>query len=152
MEPNQDCFDFIKSHEGFSLTAYQDSAGIWTIGYGSILYTDYSHVKKGETITQQLAEDLLAWEVSLKSKTVNSAVASVTLTQNQFNALVSFTYNVGIKALLCSTLLKRILANPDDDTITDAFMMWDKAHENGQLVVVDGLENRRIDEAALYFS
>jgi lysozyme len=66
--------------------------------------------------------------------------------------LVSFTYNEGIGALLSSTLLRRVKADLNDLTIRDAFMMWDKARVDGQLVVVEGLKRRRAEEADLYFT
>ena len=152
MNPDNKCFDFIKSREGLKLTAYQDSAGIWTIGYGTIIYEDHTPVKKGDVITQQRADQLIEEEISFKCAKVNAALGPVAVNQNQFNSLVSFVYNVGIGALLSSTLLKRIKTNPFDPKIRDAFMMWNKAHVNGKLVTVEGLKNRRAAEADLYFS
>ncbi|HEV8286018.1 MAG TPA: lysozyme [Chitinophagaceae bacterium] len=152
MVPDNTCFEFIKSKEGLELKAYQDSAGIWTIGYGTIIYEDQTPVKKGDVITQERADELIEREISSKSAKVNAAVANVPVNQNQFNALVSFAYNVGTGALLSSTLLKRVKADPSDPNIRDAFMMWNKAHVNGKLVAVKGLTNRRAAEANLYFS
>lgn len=152
MSPDQKCYDFIKGWEGFKLTAYQDSAGIWTIGYGSIMYQDNSPVKAGDVITAQKAETLIEWEVNMKSKTVDVVTTNVALTQNQYNALVSFAYNAGSGALRSSSLLKLVKKNPSDPAIRDSFMMWDKAHVNGKLVEVAGLKNRRKSEADLYFS
>lgn len=152
MNPDQECIDFIKSREGLKLSSYQDSAGIWTIGYGTIVYETGVPVKGGQTITADDAEHLLSLEINKKSLAVDTAIHGVTLNQHQYNALVSFAYNAGFGALLGSTLLKRIKLNPDDPTIRDAFMMWDKAHTNGQLAEVDGLKNRREAEANLYFS
>ncbi len=152
MLPNNNCFDFIKTKEGLELTAYQDSAGIWTIGYGTIIYEDRTPVKKGDTITQQRADQLIENEISSKSAKVNAALGDIPVNQNQFNALVSFTYNVGTGALLSSTLLKRVKANPANPKIRDAFMMWNKAHVNGKLIAVKGLTRRRAEEADLYFS
>ena len=151
MTPDSVCYDFIKKWEGLNLSAYQDSAGIWTIGYGSILYQNNIPVKKGDHITMDMAESLLEWEVNLKSIAVNHAIHSA-VNQNQFDALVSFAYNAGIGALQSSTLLRLVNANPSDPKITDAFMMWDKTHVDGVLVVVQGLAKRRQAEAALYFS
>lgn len=152
MVPDNKCFDFIKSREGLKLIAYQDSAGIWTIGYGTILYEDNTPVKKGDVITQQRADQLIEREISAKSAKVNAAIGTGAINQNQFDALVSFAYNVGTGALLSSTLLKRVRTNPADPTIRDAFMLWNKAHVNGKLVAVQGLTNRRKSEADLYFS
>jgi lysozyme len=152
MVPDSKCFDFIKSREGLKLTAYQDSAGIWTIGYGTILYENNTPVKKGDVITQQKADQLIEREITFKSNKVNAAIGTVAINQNQFDALVSFAYNVGTGALMSSTLLKRVKANPADTKIRDAFMVWNKAHVNGKLVAVQGLTNRRKAEADLYFS
>jgi lysozyme len=152
MAPDDQCFDFIKNKEGMRLNAYQDSAGIWTIGYGSIIYEDQKPVKKGDVITQRRADKLIEREISFKSAKVNAALGNVNVNQNQFNALVSFAYNVGTGALLSSTLLKRVKAKPADPKIRDAFMMWNKAHVNGKLVAVKGLTKRRAEEADLYFS
>lgn len=150
--PDQKCLEFIQQHEGLKLEAYQDSAGIWTIGYGSILYEDRSHVKAGDKITIDKAFHLLSKEVEEKSEAVRKVVKPGTLTQNQFDALVSFAYNVGTEALKTSTLLKRVNANPSDPTIREAFLMWNKVHRDGKLVAVEGLTKRREEEADLYFS
>lgn len=152
MVPDSKCFDFIKSREGLKLTAYQDSAGIWTIGYGTILYEDNTPVKKGDMITQQRADQLIEREITFKSNKVNAAIGTVAINQSQFDALVSFAYNVGTGALMSSTLLKKVKTNPADTKIRDAFMLWNKAHVNGKLVAVQGLTNRRKAEADLYFS
>ena len=152
MTSDQTCFDFIKRREGLNLNAYQDSAGIWTIGYGSILYSDGSPVKQGDCITQVVADQLIEEEINAKAAKVNAGFPPAVLNQNQFDALVSFAYNVGTGALLNSTLLKLVKANPSDPKIRDAFMMWDKVHKNGQLEEVQGLKNRRSAEADLYFS
>lgn len=151
MQPDKDCIDFIKNKEGLELHAYQDIAGIWTIGYGTIRYEDGSPVKEGQSVTRERADQLLAGEVMLKSTKVNAAVQGIHLNQHQYNALVSFAYNVGIGALLSSTLLKLIKANPADPAIRDAFLMWDKAHVDGQLVEVEGMRKRRVEEGEMYF-
>jgi lysozyme len=152
MTPDNKCFDFIKSKEGLRLEAYQDSAGIWTIGYGTIIYEDHRPVKKGDLITVQKADQLIEFEISSKSAKVNAGLGTATVNQRQFNALVSFAYNAGTGALLSSTLLKLVRTNPADPKIRAAFMMWNKAHVNGKLVAVAGLTNRRVAEADLYFS
>jgi lysozyme len=152
LTPDAACFNFIKEHEGLRLHAYQDSAGIWTIGYGTIMYEDNRPVKKGDGITADLAEKLLQGQIVKKSVAVTAAVSGTAINQNQYNALVSFAYNAGTGALLKSTLLRRVKANPADATIRDAFLMWDKATVDGVLTEVSGLKQRREDEADLYFS
>jgi lysozyme len=150
--PDKTCFDFIKQREGFRSQAYQDSAGVWTIGYGTIMYEDNTPVKKGDVIALEKAEQLLQNQVLKKSTTVTVATSDTAVNQNQYDALVSFTYNVGSGALLTSTLLKRVKANPADPAIRDAFLMWDKARVDGVLTEIPGLKKRREDEADLYFS
>ena len=134
------------------MEAYEDSAGIWTIGYGTILIDGRTPVRKGDRITKEKADALLFEEVMKKGHEVREVVKPATLSQQQFDALVSFAYNVGVGALKNSTLLKRVKANPKDPFIRDAFLMWDKAHVDGTLVEIEGLKRRRIEEADLYFS
>ena len=152
MQVSPNGINMIKSDEGLRLTAYQDQAEVWTIGYGSVSYQNGAAVKKGDVITMQQAEDLLLWEVNMKTGSVASMVSGVALNQNQYDSLIDFAYNAGTGALQVSTLLKRIKANPQDPTITDAFMMWDKIHVDGQLVYNAGLAARRQREAQLYFT
>jgi lysozyme len=73
------------------------------------------------------------------------------LNQNQFDSCLSFIYNVGIGAFTKSTLRKKILLNPNDPTIKDEFMKWNKATVGGKLTVLKGLTRRRTAEAELYF-
>lgn len=94
--------ELIKSHEGLRLSAYQDVAGVWTIGYGNT-----STAKPGMIITQEQAERLLMNDVEQFENAVNNLVR-VTLNQNQFDALVSFTFNLGRGALYRSTLLRKL--------------------------------------------
>jgi lysozyme len=152
MTPDKTCFDFIKSREGLKLTAYQDSAGIWTIGYGTIVYENNVPVKKGDVITQAKADQLIERDISIRSIKVNAMLAPAVVNQNQFNALVSFAYNAGMGALQNSTLLKLVKANPNNPAIRDSFMVWNKAHQNGKLVPIKGLTLRRAAEADMYFS
>jgi lysozyme len=108
-------------------------------------------VKQGDVISTELAEKLLADEVCLKGIKVNAAISSVHLTQHQFNALVSFAYNLGTGALLRSTLMKRVLLNAMDPAIRQCFLSWDKGHLHGKVVTIPGLAIRRKAEADLYF-
>jgi lysozyme len=153
MKASQKGIDFIKSFEGCKLTAYKDSAGIPTVGYGTIQYPDGTPVKMGDVISSQRAKDLLAHEVALKTVGVQAAIKGLTLTQNQVDALISFAYNCGIRALQLSTLLKKVKANPNDPTIRAEFMKWNKARnpKTKKLEPVPGLTRRRAAEADLYF-
>lgn len=133
--------------EGLFLKSYLCPASVVTIGWGSTMYKDGKKIKIGEVITLAQAEELLMWE--LNKKTI--ALYGLILNQNQFDACLSFIYNLGIGAFNKSTLLKKIKVNPDDATIKDEFMKWNKARVNGQLVVLKGLTNRRKSEVELYY-
>lgn len=144
---NQNGKNLIKKYEGLRLTAYKCSAGVDTIGYGSTFYEDGSKVKPGDRITLDRANKLFDHTVSHFANRVRDVVKS-DVNENQFAALVSFAFNVGIGALMRSTLLKKVNANPNDPTIRDEFMKWTRA--GGR--VLRGLVKRREEEATLYFS
>lgn len=130
----------LKQHEGLSLTPYKDAAGLWTIGYGHLL-------KGGEwwdQITEAQASSLLADDVGTAEDAVNSLV-KVPLNQAQFDALVSFVYNIGVGAFRRSTLL-RLLNAGDYAGAAMQFPLWRKA--GGK--IVQGLVNRRAAEVALF--
>jgi len=131
--------DFIKEHEGCRLEAYQDSVGVWTVGVG---HTG-PLVVKGLVITQDEADDLLRHDVAVAVKCVTGLV-TVPLTQEEFDALCSFTFNLGCTALRNSTLLRKL--NAGEDGIAAEFLKWD--HAGGKQVA--GLTKRRADEAALF--
>lgn len=148
MKPSEKCYSIIKQFEGCRLKAYKDSAGVWTIGYGTIMYPNGTKVKEGDKCTQDEAETFLKYEVILKSQSVNAFTSNYNLTQNQFDALVSFAYNLGIGALQKSTLLKKIKINPNDPAIEAEFMRWINA--GGKPLT--GLKKRRQQESDLYFT
>ncbi|MNU90792.1 Lysozyme RrrD [compost metagenome] len=130
----------IKDHEGLRLTAYKDGGGVWTIGYG---HTG-SDVREGLTIPLSEAERLLTRDLRVAEGYVNRLV-QVKLTQNQFDALVSFVYNVGGDAFAKSTML-RLLNAGEYEGAANQFLRWNK--DNGK--VVDGLTNRRRKERELF--
>jgi len=137
----------IKKHEGCKLTAYKCPAGVWTIGFGNTKYADGKAVKEGERITIKQAEELFAKVVNEFSYSVYFLCGEY-VNQNQFDALTSFAYNVGIGAFKKSTLLKLVRANANNPLIRNEFAKWNKA--GGK--VLKGLTNRRKEEADLYFS
>lgn len=141
MKTSSKGFALLGDLEGLRLKAYQCTAGVWTIGYGHT-----SGVKKGDVCTVQQAIDWLRDDVRSTENAVNSHVLK--LNQNQFDALVSFTFNVGSGNLRKSTLLKKIKANPNDKTIVDEFGKW--VYSGG--VKTPGLISRRKKEADFYFS
>jgi lysozyme len=145
---SQKGLELIKSFEGLSLVPYVCAGGINTIGYGNTYYSNGKKVTlKDPKITPQQAEELLKNSLSTYEKAVDSFCRD-DISQHQFDALVSFCYNLGAGNLQKSTLIKKVNANPIDVTIADEFLKWNKA--NG--TVLKGLTKRRQAEADLYFS
>lgn len=136
----------IKQFEGCKLTAYQDSVGVWTIGYGWTQPVDGKPIRAGMTIKQETAERLLKTGLVSYENDV-SRLVKVDLTQGQFDALVSFTYNLGARSLSTSTLLRKLNAE-DYAGAADEFLRWNKA--GGK--VLNGLTRRREAERALFLS
>lgn len=146
MKLNKAGKDLIKSFEGLRLSAYRCSANKETIGFGNTFYEDGSPVKMGDTITKERADLLFELIANSFSERVSKEVKTI-LTDNQFSALVSIAYNIGIGNLQKSTLLKKVNFNPNDPSIRAEFMKWNKA--GGK--VLSGLTRRREAEAKLYF-
>lgn len=134
--------DLVKSFEGLKLRAYLCPAKVWTIGYGST----GPHVTPGKVINEAQADELLQDDLDRFEKAVTRLV-TVPLTQNQYDALVSFAFNVGISALERSTLLKRVNAKLFDQAKAE-FAKWNRA--GGRPLA--GLTRRRAAEAALFGS
>ena len=138
----------ITKHEGLKLKPYLCPAKIPTIGYGNTYYPDGKRVTLlDKDITKQQAFDMFKEVANRFAKRVDELVITE-LTQNQFNSLVSFAYNVGTGNFSSSTLLKKVNKNPNDLTLKAEFLRWNKA--GGK--VINGLTNRRNEEADLYFS
>jgi lysozyme len=141
-------YELIKTFEGLSLKPYLCSAKVPTIGYGNTFYTNGVKVTMSDApITQEKANEMLKVIADSFALKVSKIVPSG-LTQNQFNALVSFAFNLGVQALTNSTLLRLVKINPNDGNIAKEFLRWNKA--GGK--VVDGLTKRRIKESSVYFS
>jgi lysozyme len=141
-------FEVIKSFEGFRSKPYSCSAGVATIGWGSTRYADGAKVKLSDApITQAQADELFLLTLTQYELAVD-AFCRDDISQNQFDALTSFCYNLGASALKSSTLLKKVNKNPNDPTIKAEFLKWNKA--GGK--VLKGLVRRREAEANLYFS
>lgn len=135
---------FIQSFEGKRLAAYDDGTGVWTIGCGTIKYPNGRAVKKGDVCTDAQVEQYFSNDLIKFENSVNSLV-KVPLTQNQFDALVSFSYNVGATNLATSTLLKKLNAK-DYKGAAAEFLKWNKA--GGK--VMNGLTKRRNAEMELF--
>ena len=143
--------DLIKRHEGMRNHPYLCPANVPTIGYGTTFYPDGTKVTLNDkpiTIfeaTQMLKTVLAQFESKMRD------LVHKELTQNQWNALISFAYNVGLQNFKSSTLLKRINNDPCDEDIRYQFSRWNKARVNGVLTPLKGLTRRRKEEAELYF-
>jgi lysozyme len=133
--------EFITQHEGERLKAYRDVAGILTIGVGHT-----GDVEEGDTITKEQSRELLLGDLSEAEDAVNAYV-KVELNQNQYDALVSFVFNVGAGNFKSSTLLKKLNAG-DYEGAAGQFERWDMAGGRH----IPGLLKRRHAEAALFQS
>lgn len=151
---NQNTINLVKEFEGLMLEAYPDPAtkndpvkkgDPWTIGYGTTIYRGVQKVKLGDKITEVEAESLLQYDLNKFAERIRPLITK-SLTDNQFGAIVSFTYNVGLGNLKSSTLLKKVNINPKDPSIPVEFLKWNKAAGK----VMAGLTRRRTAEAALY--
>ena len=139
--------ELIKSFEGFRSAPYKCPAGIPTIGYGATFYPDGKKVTMTDAvITEAKGTELLQSMLTSFERYVDSYCRD-DINQHQFDALVSFAYNLGPANLKSSTLLKKVNANPEDETIRDEFMKW----VNGGGKKLPGLVKRRQAEADLYF-
>ena len=139
MNISQEGLALIKKFEGCELEAYKCAAGVWTIGYGST-----KGVKEGDTITQEEADNLLLHEMEEYEGYINNLV-EVDLEQNQFDALVSWVFNLGPANLKASTLLK-VLNAKDYEGVPTQIKRWNKA--GGK--VLQGLIRRREAESLLF--
>ena len=141
MKASVDAYELIKQFEGLRLKADLCPAGIWTIGYGHT-----SGVSPNSFITIQEADEYLHRDVATIEMQLNKL--NLILRQCQWDAIVSFVFNVGIGNFRSSTLLAKIRTNPDDNSIMDEFLRW--VYANGK--VKKGLQKRRLAEMKLYFS
>lgn len=138
--------DFLADEEGLRLKPYLDAKGIPTIGIGCTFYENGARVKMTDPpITKERALSLFKNIRDLFEMTVWS-VTRDDISQNQFNALVSICFNIGIAGLKGSTLLRLVNKNPNDPAITEAFKAW--RNSGGKPILL----GRRIREAKLYFS
>lgn len=144
MKLGQAGFNLIKEFEGLYLTAYKCPAGVWTIGFGTTGKVDGKVIGKGMKITKEKAEQLLKKDVEQFEQSVDNLV-KVPINQNQFDALVSFAYNVGSGALKGSTLLKK-LNQENYQGAANEFLKWNKA--GGKILT--GLRRRREAERKLF--
>ena len=139
MKISQKGIDLIKKFEGCKLFAYRDSVGIATIGYGHI-----KGVKMGMAITQGQAEQFLKDDIAPFERVLNSM--NINFTQGQFDALCSWTFNLGTGNFKSSAMYKCIVARKSDLDITDQMVKW---HNAGRKPLL-GLKKRRTEEANMF--
>ena len=141
MTTSKNGIELIKRHEELRLKAYQCPAGVWTIGYGST-----GGVRPGDVITEAQAEVKLREDLRMAEREVGRH--KLNINQNQFDALVSFTFNVGSGNFRSSTLLNLVRRDPNDPGIERQFNRW--IYAKGR--VLPGLVKRRKEEANLYIN
>lgn len=143
MKTSENGLAIIKKFEGLRLKAYRCPAGVPTIGYGHT-----KGVKMGDTITSAKADELLREDVSEVERTLNQQMilTGIKLRQGQYDALVSFVFNLGMGNLLKSTLWRIIRQNPDSKDVPAQFRRW--VYAGGK--VLQGLVVRREEEIKLY--
>jgi len=141
MKASQQAYNLIREFEGLRLQAYQCPSGIWTIGYGHT-----TNVAPNTVISQLQANLLLQEDVAQCERTLNRY--NLALTQNMYDALISFIFNVGAGNFHRSALLSKIKVNSYDSSITDEFLKW--IHSKGKPLA--GLQRRRMAEMKLYFT
>jgi lysozyme len=151
MKASQVCKDLIIKYEcsgdAFKyLCAYKCPAGYWTIGIGFTTYEDGQYVREGDCITPERCMSLFEHKLEEFESCINKLVIQPT-NQNQFDALVSFCFNIGCQNFKVSTLLQKINKNPNDPSIKDEIKRWIYVHGTQS----KGLINRREEEAQLYF-
>ena len=147
MKVNNLGIDLMHFFEGCKLEAYQCSAKVWTIGWGNTFYENGTPVRQGDKITQDRANSLFVFVANKFADEIKKLIKS-NLSENQFSALVCFAYNVGTGNLAKSTLLKKVNVNPNDPSISNEFLRWNKAGGKELL----GLTRRRTAESKLYFT
>lgn len=146
MQISRTGIELIKRFEGLELKAYQDSVDVWTIGYGWTQPVDGKKIGPGMVIDQATADRLLKCGVVQYEQGVNQLV-KVNITQGQFDALVSFAYNLGLRSLSTSTLLRKLNAS-DKQGASNEFGKW----VNAGSIRLNGLVERREAERVLFLS
>lgn len=140
MKASPQAYTIIKEFEGLRLKAYKCPGGVWTIGYGHT-----KGITAGISVTEDQAEEFLCKDIETIEAQINAL--NLSLNQNQFDALVSFVFNLGIGNFRSSRLLSLIKADPNDNAIMDEFLKW--VYSGGK--VLPGLQRRRLSEMKLYF-
>lgn len=147
MKTSESGKEFIKRFESLSLKPYLDIIGVPTIGYGNTYYADGKKVTiHDKPLTVKSANDLFDFVLNKDFETPINNMLTKPITQNQFDAIVSLAYNIGINNFKSSTLLKKLKINPDDKSIHLEFLKWNKS--GGK--IVNGLTRRRMEESLIF--
>ena len=141
--------NLIQEYESFRNEAYLDIKGVPTIGFGTTYYPDGSKVKMGDICTRTQATVWFVHDTKNLDSFLDRNVKHAKLTQNQFDALASFIYNIGRTAFIGSTMYKLIKLGKMQEA-AEQFLAWNKITKNGVKVVSSGLTNRRKKERALF--
>lgn len=144
MNISENGLKLVKEFEGCSLHSYRCPAGVWTIGYGHTGTIDGKQIVLGMQITKQKANELLAGDMQKFEKAVEDSPLSFKPNQNQFDALVSFAFNCG------TGNLKKLVKDRTSHEVSEALLLYNKAHVNGVLTVLSGLTRRRKAEQKLF--
>lgn len=139
--------ELVTAFEGFSATSYRDVAGIWTIGYGTIKLPTGDRVGPGMTLSESLARTYMQHDLRWVEAAINTHLPGCR-PQHQFDALVSFVYNVGSGGFAGSTICRKLKAQ--QPVVEANFTAWNKARVNGVLTPVAGLTRRRKAEWHLF--
>ena len=150
MKTSKNGINLIKQFEGCRLKAYKCPANVWTIGIGHTGTVNGKPISADMTITELMAETLLAIDLQNFEKCINDNVKKP-LTQNEFDALVSFVFNNGIRAFEKSSMLK-LLNSGHILLAAGQFDRWNKITVNGKKVACRGLTRRRAAEKALFLT
>ena len=144
MKAGTKAIELIKRWEGCKLEAYQDQVGVYTIGYGAT----GEGIEKGSKWTQEQADKALDTRVAALAKALTKALTGAT-TQGQFDAFISFAYNIGFTACINSTAFKQHNKGLFKDAAI-AITWWNKITLHGMKVYNEGLNRRRLDEKSVY--
>lgn len=149
MKANAATVDLVKAFEGLKLDAYQDSAGVWTIGYGTTEKAGLGiDPRPGQRITEAEAEWYLQKGMNKFAETIRPYITR-DINENEFGAFLSLAYNIGPTAFRGSSALRHF-NNGDKAKAADAILLWNKATVGGKKTVLRGLVRRREAERELF--
>lgn len=152
MQTSEKGINAIIAFEGMELDAYKCPSGVWTIGVGHTGYIDGRLVQKGMSISEDKAMTVLKEDLKKFEDYLNKQPFASRLNQNQFDALVSFVFNVGTGNFQNSTMRKKLCMNAKKEDIAAEFGRWVYGTANGKKTVLKGLEHRREKEAEMFLS